>query len=76
MALTRTQRVALALVGLLAALVVAIALRNPQPPLLPRDDTHAGPVGECLDCHGADAPLPRSDDHPLGQDCRRCHGSR
>jgi cytochrome c2 len=62
----------------LAALVVALAVRNPQPPLMPVDAEHAGDfvVERCMTCHAAGAPVPQSANHPLGQDCLRCHGFR
>ena len=70
----------LALVALLALalLVVALALRNRQPPLLPADADHARFTGAaaCDACHGPAGVYPREPDHPQGRDCIRCHGSR
>ena len=59
-----------------AAVVVVLAVRNRQAPVLPPDEVHATtavPVG-CEECHGPGAPLARSTNHPLGNDCLRCHG--
>lgn len=66
----------LALIVIVAALVLFVVLRNPQPPLLPADPAHAVFSGSaaCLDCHGPDGDLPRSKQHPLGPECLRCHG--
>lgn len=72
----RTQIIALAVLLAAGVLVAVLALRNPQPPVLPADEDHArfaGP-GACLDCHADDGVLPRSRNHPLGDDCTRCHG--
>jgi hypothetical protein len=68
----------LAVIALAAALVAYLAARNPQPPLLPPDETHAAFLGAaaCLECHGPGGPVPQSNKHPLGKDCRRCHGAR
>lgn len=72
------QSVALVAVVLLAALVAFLAFRTRQPPLLPADEDHArfSDVDECLECHGSDGGLPRSENHPIGNDCLRCHGAR
>jgi hypothetical protein len=66
------------MLALLAALVGWIAYRNRQPPMLPRDAVHAleGVPDRCLTCHGPDGVLPRSKNHPPGNDCGRCHGVR
>jgi cytochrome c553 len=69
---------------LLAAIVVAagfiawLAWSSRQPPLLPADDAHAvfESASGCLNCHGAGSPVPQSPEHPLGEDCLRCHGRR
>ena len=63
---------------LAAGLILVLALRNPQPPLLPADEFHlpASAAADCLVCHGADGELPRGQNHPLGNDCSRCHGRR
>jgi hypothetical protein len=72
----RKQAVLLAMLALLAAFVGWLALRTRQPPLLPKDDVHAGAgaADGCLTCHGPDGVLPRSKNHPQGNDCFRCHG--
>jgi hypothetical protein len=73
----RSQIIALAALLAVAALVAVLALRNPQPPLLPADEEHAGTRNEnCLECHGPEGMYPRSRNHPLGSDCARCHGRR
>jgi hypothetical protein len=74
--LNRQQIILLGLLALLVLAVVVLALRNPQPPLLPTDETHRGFAGAdaCLECHGGDGPAPRSRNHPIGNDCLRCHG--
>ena len=76
MALGRRQLGALLGLLLLGAAIGWLALRNRQAPPMPRDEEHRGFVsGEaCAVCHGPDGPLPRSKNHPLGQDCTRCHG--
>lgn len=76
--MSRRQWILLAVLALLAALAgwAAVALR--QAPRLPADETHArfeGPAA-CLACHGPDGPAPRGPDHPLGDECLRCHGTR
>jgi cytochrome c553 len=72
----RTQIVLLALVLVAALLAAYVLLRNPEPPALPSDDTHAGPFDAeaCLGCHGPDGGAPQSPTHPIGRDCARCHG--
>jgi len=74
----RKQWVILAAIGTAAALVAWLAWSTRQPPLLPRDDVHAGftNAGVCLTCHGADGAVAQSPRHPLGEDCLRCHGTR
>jgi hypothetical protein len=75
----RTQVVALVMLVIAAAVVALLALRTRQPPLMPADPAHAAFAGaeSCLGaCHGPDGGVPRSRNHPLGQDCLRCHGAR
>jgi len=74
----RQQIIALVSLLVLAALVVLLALRNPQPPVLPADEVHGAParVDACLGCHGPDGVDARSRNHPLGNDCARWHGRR
>jgi hypothetical protein len=69
--------------GLLALLVLALiigtlSLRNRQAPMLPLDDEHRRRIGDppCMECHGPDGALPQGENHPLGDDCMRCHGVR
>ena len=71
----RTQKILLGLILLLAAGVGYLALRNRQPPVLPRDAEHAVyDLPKCQDCHGPAGDFPRSKNHPIGEDCARCHG--
>ena len=74
----RKQAVLLGLLALLAAFVGWLAWKTRQPPLLPKDDVHMSPgsADQCLTCHGPDGVLPRSKNHPPGNDCFRCHGVR
>ena len=74
--MSRRQWVALALLALVAAVVAWAALFVRQAPRLPGDDVHASFEGAaaCLACHGPDGAVPRGRDHPLGDDCLRCHG--
>lgn len=77
MGLTRRQNLLLLLLLAAAAAVGWLALRSRQPPLLPADAAHgeAASAPACLECHGPGAPFPRGPNHPLGEDCRRCHGA-
>jgi len=72
----RNQIVALAALAVGALLVLVLALRNPQPPVLPADAEHVNTIDveKCLGCHGPDGEFPRPKKHPLGADCTRCHG--
>jgi hypothetical protein len=72
----RSQIVALLGLLAIALLIAVLALRNPQPPILPADDEHAFFDGAeaCLVCHGPEGGMPKSANHPLGNDCTRCHG--
>ncbi len=74
----RTQIALFALLVAAAALVIAIASRTRQPPILPKDAEHARFDGAeaCMTCHGPDGPVPHGRNHPPGLDCLRCHGSR
>lgn len=74
----RSQIALLGLLAFAAALVGVLALRTRQPPWIPRDAVHrpGDPVDDCLDCHGPNGTLPRSKNHPIGQDCFRCHAFR
>jgi cytochrome c553 len=74
--MTRGQVVAFASIVLAAALVVLLALRSRQAPLLPADDAHASFVSQtdCLSCHGPDGALPPGRNHTLRTDCLACHG--
>ena len=76
--MSRKQAALLALIGVLAVFLIWLALRNPKPPFLPRDETHASFVDAepCLACHGPGGLSPQSTKHPVGRDCLRCHGFR
>ncbi len=76
--MSRKQIVLLSLLGLSAAFVVVLALRNPQPPMMPRDAQHGSfeSAAACLECHAPGRPVPQSAKHPVGRDCTHCHGSR
>ena len=78
--MSRRQGVLLAILVAVAAAVCWLALRTRQPPVLPADATHAASLGagpvQCLTCHGPGRPSPRGPNHPLGDDCFRCHGTR
>jgi hypothetical protein len=76
--MTRTQWILLGALAALAIIVILLALRNRQPPILPADAEHARweNAEACLSCHGPGGAMPQSKGHPLGQDCLRCHGSR
>jgi hypothetical protein len=72
--MSRTQIVLVVALLLVAALILVLVFRNPPIPFLPDDADHVG-VAEpnCLECHNADGIYPRVQNHPLGQDCFRCH---
>ena len=65
-----------AVILVVAGFVVFLALRSRQPPVLPADAEHAAFTGAaaCLTCHGPAGSSPQSKNHPLGDDCLRCHG--
>jgi hypothetical protein len=74
----RAQGLSLLAVAAVAAIVIYLAARNRQAPFLPADSEHAAFVGAepCMTCHGPDGGSPQSKNHPLGNDCTRCHGRR
>lgn len=76
--MSRRQTMLLIGLALLVALGVWVAARNPEPPLLPDDEYHrnAYDVSECLYCHGKEGDAPRDRNHPIGDECSRCHGRR
>jgi hypothetical protein len=76
--MTRRQAVLMAALAAAAALVLWLALGTRQAPILPGDPAHAVSAGPapCLACHGAAGVSPRGRNHPLGDDCLRCHGVR
>ena len=69
------QWIALAALALVALLALAIALTNRTPPKLPADADHGATISipQCLQCHGPGGSSPRPSDHPIGNDCGRCH---
>lgn len=74
--MSRKQIVLLVCLFVLAAFVAWLAVRNPQPPFVPGDEDHIGIATEdCIVCHGPDGGSPRDPNHPIGNDCLRCHGS-
>jgi cytochrome c553 len=76
--MSRKQWIALAGLAVAAAFAAWLARSGRQPPLLPSNEPHASfeSAAVCLTCHGADGPAPRKAEHPLGDDCLRCHGRR
>ena len=74
--MNRTQWILMASLLVVALGVGYLAMRNRQPPMLPLDADHKGSVNTitCLSCHGPDGSDPRGANHPLGDDCLRCHG--
>jgi cytochrome c553 len=76
--MSRLQWSLLVVLALVVALVAVLVARNRQAPVLPGDDDHATFVNAtaCLECHGGADGLARSKNHPIGDDCLRCHGRR
>ena len=75
--MSRKQIALLAALALVASLVLALALRTRPAPFLPVDDDHASAAATpCLACHGPGGVFPRTPNHPLGDDCFRCHARR
>ncbi len=70
------QIVSIIAIVALAALVIFLAWRGRQPPVLPVDADHARFIssGACLSCHGPEGISPQPKNHPLGAECMRCHG--
>ena len=70
------QVVAIAVILVVLGFVLFLALRTRQPPVLPGDAKHAVYDGaaSCLTCHGPQGVKPRSKNHPMGNECLRCHG--
>lgn len=76
------RKIGIAVILVVAGLLVAaIALRR-EPPRMPPDGDHrpalaalatSGPERVCLNCHGPTARRPRGPNHPLADDCGRCH---
>ena len=74
--MSRRQAILLAILIGAAAGIGWLTLRTRQPPVLPADAVHGAGGPACLECHGAGGPSPRGPNHPLGDDCFRCHGTR
>ncbi len=76
--MNRKQWIILSCIAFAAAFVAWLAWSSRQPPLLPDDDAHASfsNAATCMECHGPEGAVPQSRQHPLGEDCVRCHGSR
>ena len=74
--MSRRQIVLAAALALVALLAVLLAVRTRGAPYLPGDPEHASEAAACMSCHGSDGPAPRSANHPLGDDCFRCHARR
>ena len=76
--MTKQQIMLMSLIGAAALAVLWLGLRNPEPPLLPDDDEHAGfaRAENCFVCHGPNGSNPRNPSHPIGRECTRCHGRR
>ena len=74
--MSRSQIIAAAFVVVLAAFAVYLAVRGRQPPVLPLDEEHARFLSaeDCLICHDPNGDLAQAKNHPLGNDCMRCHG--
>jgi len=72
----RTQKIALAVLIVVAVLIGWLASRTRQPPFLPQDVDHTtASLAACESCHGPDGVYFRGKNHPLGRDCTRCHGT-
>ena len=73
--MSRTQIVLLVVLLLAAALLLVLVFRNPPIPFLPDDADHRGGAGApgCTECHDPEGVYPRGQNHPVGQDCFRCH---
>jgi len=73
---SRAQLIAFAVLAVVALAIATLAFRNRQPPMLPADAEHAEWAGAtgCMECHAADGVVPQDTNHPLGEDCLRCHG--
>jgi len=75
--MSRKQIVLASALAVVALLVLALALGTRRAPYLPEDGDHSpDSVAACMGCHGLEGPLPRSTNHPLGDDCFRCHARR
>ena len=74
--MNRSQLIALVGVLALAALVLFLAVRARQPPVLPANPDHQRFVNPnaCLSCHGPGGELPQSKNHTPRTDCMGCHG--
>ena len=74
----KNQIIALIALAALAVLAVLFAMSAKEPPALPANNTHAvwnGPE-RCHVCHGPGAAQAKPKNHPIGNDCLRCHDHR
>ena len=73
--MSRTQIILVVALLLVAALILVLVFRNPPIPFRPDDADHRGGGGSpgCVECHDPDGVYPRGQNHPVGQDCFRCH---
>ena len=71
----KRKAVLIALIVLAAAFVVVLALRNREAPPMPNDPNHYTffDAESCLKCHGPGKLAPQGENHPIGNDCLRCH---
>ena len=74
--MSKTQRILMTSLVVVLLAVALLAWRVRQPPVMPADSAHTSFVNpkRCLVCHGPDGESPRTVNHPVGQDCARCHG--
>ena len=60
--------------GLLVIALMIWLLSNWQPPPeIPGDAMHQAGRADCVTCHAADGPVPRTKNHPLNDRCFQCH---
>ena len=76
--MNRRQWIILSFIAFAAVFIAWLARSSRQPPLMPDDEAHATFVNAftCRECHGAEGTVSQSKQHPLGDDCVRCHGRR
>ena len=71
-----TKTILIGGIVVVAVLVGLLLSRQRQPPFFPPDATHARFINAetCLTCHGPGGSSQRDRNHPLGNECTRCHG--